>query len=113
MKPFSVEERMARLRAVLRRSAGPRLQAPRAAALRVADLTLDEDTLEVRRGDRVAELTPTEYELLRSLVRRSPAVLTKAQILDHVWESDFGGRSSVVELMISLLRRKPDDGPNR
>ncbi|MFI5609422.1 response regulator transcription factor [Amycolatopsis sp. NPDC051903] len=110
VKPFSVEELMARLRAVLRRSGGPQPQAPRAAVLRVADLTLDEDTREVRRGDRVAELTPTEYELLRYLMRRSPAVLTKAQILDHVWEYDFGGRSNVVELVISHLRRKLDDG---
>ena len=112
VKPFSVEELMARLRAVLRRS-GAAVQhrpAARSAVLRVGDLTLDEDTREVRRGDRVAELTPTEYELLRYLMRRSPAVLTKAQILDHVWEYDFGGRSNVVELVISHLRRKVDAG---
>ncbi|MFF4593772.1 response regulator transcription factor [Amycolatopsis sp. NPDC001319] len=109
VKPFSVEELMARLRAVLRRSSSLP-PAPRTAVLRVADLTLDEDTREVRRGDRLADLTPTEYELLRYLMRRSPAVLTKAQILDHVWEYDFGGRSNVVELVISHLRRKLDDG---
>ena len=108
VKPFSVEELMARLRAVLRRSQAP--QAARGAVLRVGDLTLDEDTREVRRGDRTAELTPTEYELLRYLMRRSPTVLTKAQILDHVWEYDFGGRSNVVELVISHLRRKLDAG---
>ncbi|MFD9892824.1 response regulator transcription factor [Amycolatopsis sp. NPDC059027] len=107
VKPFSVEELMARLRAVLRRSTGA-VQAPRTAVLRVGDLTLDEDTREVRRGDRPADLTPTEYELLRYLMRRSPTVLTKAQILDHVWEYDFGGRSNVVELVISHLRRKID-----
>ncbi|MBE1497841.1 two-component system OmpR family response regulator [Amycolatopsis lexingtonensis] len=110
VKPFSVEELMARLRAVLRRSHGGVQTAARGAVLRVGDLTLDEDTREVRRGDRLAELTPTEYELLRYLMRRSPAVLTKAQILDHVWEYDFGGRSNVVELVISHLRRKVDAG---
>ncbi|GAB3157294.1 response regulator transcription factor [Amycolatopsis stemonae] len=111
VKPFSVEELMARLRAVLRRSSGVTHQVvTRGAVLRVGDLTLDEDTREVRRGERLAELTPTEYELLRYLMRRSPAVLTKAQILDHVWEYDFGGRSNVVELVISHLRRKVDAG---
>ncbi|MEA5364083.1 response regulator transcription factor [Amycolatopsis sp., V23-08] len=112
VKPFSVEELMARLRAVLRRTTGAALPAAaRGAVLRVGDLTLDEDTREVRRGDQPpAELTPTEYELLRYLMRRSPSVLTKAQILDHVWEYDFGGRSNVVELVISHLRRKIDAG---
>ncbi|WP_290062192.1 response regulator transcription factor [Amycolatopsis solani] len=110
VKPFSVEELMARLRAVLRRSHGGVQAAARGAVLRVGDLTLDEDTREVRRGERAAELTPTEYELLRYLMRRSPSVLTKAQILDHVWEYDFGGRSNVVELVISHLRRKVDAG---
>lgn len=109
VKPFAVEELMARLRTVLRRSGGP---APRPPVLRVADLTMDEDTREVRRGERLLSLTPTEYEVLRYLMRRSPAVLTKAQILDHVWEYGFGGRSNVVELVISRLRRKLDDiGP--
>jgi two-component system OmpR family response regulator len=78
--------------------------------LEVADLALDEDTREVRRGDRPIALTPTEFELLRYLMRRSPAVLTKAQILDHVWEYDFGGRFNVVELAVSHLRRKVDHG---
>jgi two-component system OmpR family response regulator len=107
VKPFSVEELMARLRAVLRRSNG---QARPAALLQVGDLTMNEDTREVARGGKPAELTPTEYELLRYLMRRSPAVMTKAQILDHVWEYDFGGRSNVVELVISHLRRKLDAG---
>ncbi|KFU76815.1 two-component system, OmpR family, response regulator [Amycolatopsis lurida] len=106
VKPFSVEELMARLRAVLRRSTNQ----TKAAVLRVGDLTLNEDTREVARGGEPAELTPTEYELLRYLMRRSPSVLTKAQILDHVWEYDFGGRSNVVELVISHLRRKLDAG---
>ena len=107
VKPFSVEELMARLRAVLRRSNGP---AWKASVLEVADLTLNEDTREVRRGGEAATLTPTEYELLRYLMRHSPSVLTKAQILDHVWEYDFGGRSNVVELVVSHLRRKLDSG---
>ena len=106
VKPFAVEELMARLRAVLRRTT--RSEPRRSAMLEVADLTLDEDTREVRRGDRLISLTPTEFELLRYLMRRSPAVLTKAQILDHVWEYDFGGRFNVVELAVSHLRRKLD-----
>jgi two-component system OmpR family response regulator len=106
VKPFAVEELMARLRAVLRRTT--RSEPRRASVLEVADLTLDEDTREVRRGDRLVSLTPTEFELLRYLMRRSPAVLTKAQILDHVWEYDFGGRFNVVELAVSHLRRKLD-----
>jgi two-component system OmpR family response regulator len=107
VKPFSVEELMARLRAVLRRSTGPSWKR---SVLEVADLMMDEDTREVRRGDEEISLTPTEFELLRYLMRRSPAVLTKAQILDHVWEYDFGGRSNVVELVVSHLRKKIDDG---
>jgi two-component system OmpR family response regulator len=107
VKPFSVEELMARLRAVLRRSNGPSWQP---SVLEIADLTLNEDTREVRRAGEPATLTPTEYELLRYLMRRSPSVLTKAQILDHVWEYDFGGRSNVVELVVSHLRRKLDSG---
>ncbi|OKJ91874.1 response regulator transcription factor [Amycolatopsis sp. CB00013] len=106
VKPFSVEELMARLRAVLRRSTNQ----AKAAVLRVGDLTLNEDTREVARDGKPADLTPTEYELLRYLMRHSPSVMTKAQILDHVWEYDFGGRSNVVELVISHLRRKLDTG---
>lgn len=106
VKPFAVEELMARLRTVLRRSAGPAFQR---SVLQVADLTMDEDTREVRRGDKLLTLTPTEYEVLRYLMRKSPTVLTKAQILDHVWEYGFGGRSNVVELVVSRLRRKLDD----
>ncbi len=105
VKPFAVEELMARLRTVLRRSAGPDF---RRSVLRVGDLSLDEDTREVRRGEHLLALTPTEYEVLRYLMRRSPTVLTKAQILDHVWEYGFGGRANVVELVVSRLRRKLD-----
>jgi two-component system OmpR family response regulator len=103
VKPFAVEELMARLRTVLRRSTGPGFQR---SVLKVADLVMDEDAREVRRGERRLSLTPTEYEVLRYLMRKSPAVLTKAQILDHVWEYGFGGRSNVVELVVSRLRRK-------
>ncbi|QDY80427.1 response regulator transcription factor [Streptomyces qinzhouensis] len=105
VKPFAVEELMARLRTVLRRSAGPGFER---SVLRVADLTMDEDTRQVRRGTASLTLTPTEYEVLRYLMRKSPTVLTKAQILDHVWEYGFGGRSNVVELVVSRLRRKLD-----
>jgi two-component system OmpR family response regulator len=107
VKPFAVEELMARLRAVLRRTTGPGWKR---SVLAVEDLELDEDTREVRRAEQNVSLTPTEFELLRYLMRRSPAVLTKAQILDHVWDYDFGGRSNVVELVISHLRSKIDNG---
>lgn len=106
VKPFAVEELMARLRTVLRRSSGPGYHR---SVLSAGDLEMDEDTREVRRGDRLLTLTPTEYEVLRFLLRKSPTVLTKAQILDHVWEYGFGGRSNVVELVISRLRRKLDE----
>ncbi|MGW1532390.1 response regulator transcription factor [Streptomyces aureus] len=106
VKPFAVEELMARLRTVLRRSAGPNFQR---SVLRVGDLSMDEDTHEVRHGEKRLTLTPTEYEVLRFLLRKSPTVMTKAQILDHVWEYGFGGRSNVVELVVSRLRRKLDE----
>ena len=105
VKPFAVEELMARLRTVLRRSAGPGFQR---SVLRVGDLTMDEDTRQVRRGEKLLTLTPTEYEVLRYLMRKSPTVLTKAQILDHVWEYDFDGDANVVETYISYLRKKID-----
>jgi two-component system OmpR family response regulator len=107
VKPFAVEELMARLRAVLRRSLGAPQRRP---MLQVADLALDEDAREVRRGGDLVNLTQTEFELLRFLMHRSPTVATKAQILDHVWKYDFGGRSNVVELAVSHLRRKVDEG---
>ncbi|MFD2078758.1 response regulator transcription factor [Actinopolymorpha cephalotaxi] len=104
-KPFSLEELIARLRTVMRRAA---VTVPRGTGLRVADLMLDEDSREVRRGDRLIELTPTEFELLRFLMRNARTVLSKAQILDRVWNYDFGGNANVVELYISYLRRKID-----
>jgi len=108
-KPFSLEEVIARLRAVIRRSG--QVQADdEQSILRVADLSLNEDSHEVFRGDDEIELTATEFELLRFLMRNERRVLSKAQILDRVWSYDFGGKSSVVELYISYLRKKIDAG---
>jgi two-component system, OmpR family, response regulator len=76
----------------------------------VGDLVLDEDSHEVRRGDDLVELTATEFELLRYLMRNPRCVLSKAQILDRVWNYDFGGQSNVVELYVSYLRKKIDAG---
>jgi two-component system, OmpR family, response regulator len=110
VKPFSLEELIARVRAGLRRTRGE----PRdTARLAYADLQLDEDTREVRRDGRLIELTPTEYRLLRYLLTNSERVLSKGQILDHVWRYDFGGDTNLVETYISYLRKKIDrDGPS-
>ncbi|WP_309065761.1 response regulator transcription factor [Microbacterium sp.] len=108
-KPFSLEEVIARLRAVIRRAGHARADDEQA-ILRVADLSLNEDSHEVMRGDDEIELTATEFELLRYLMRNERRVLSKAQILDRVWSYDFGGKSSVVELYISYLRKKIDAG---
>lgn len=108
-KPFSLEEVVARLRGLMRR-AGSATTAGSDPVLRVGDLSLNEDSHEVRRGDDEVELTATEFELLRFLMRNPRRVLSKAQILDRVWNYDFGGRSSVVELYISYLRKKIDAG---
>jgi len=108
-KPFSLEEVIARLRAVIRRS-GQVHTDDEQSILRVADLSLNEDSHEVMRGDDEIELTATEFELLRFLMRNERRVLSKAQILDRVWSYDFGGKSSVVELYISYLRKKIDAG---
>lgn len=108
-KPFSLEEVIARLRGLMRR-AGTALTAEAEPILRAGDLVLNEDSHEVRRGDEEIELTATEFELLRFLLRNQRRVVSKAQILDRVWNYDFGGRSSVVELYISYLRKKIDQG---
>jgi two-component system OmpR family response regulator len=108
-KPFSLEEVVARLRAVIRRSGGATTDASDS-ILQVGDLTLNEDSHEVVRAGDEIELTATEFELLRFLMRNERRVLSKAQILDRVWSYDFGGRSSVVELYISYLRKKLDAG---
>ena len=104
-KPFSLEELVARVRAILRRTADEGVASGRTV---FADLELDEDTHEVRRGDRMIDLSPTEFNLLRYLMLNANHVLSKAQILDHVWRYDFGGNAGVVETYISYLRRKVD-----
>jgi two-component system OmpR family response regulator len=107
-KPFSLEEVLARLRGVLRRAGMARDTT--SSVLAVGDLVVDEDAREVTRaGDRI-ELTVTEFELLRYLMHNPRRVLSKAQILDRVWEYDFGGQAHVVELYISYLRKKIDEG---
>jgi two-component system OmpR family response regulator len=107
-KPFSLEEVVARLRGQLRRAgATARRESP---VLTVGDLTLDEDSHEVFRGIEEIALTATEFELLRYLMRNPRRVLSKAQILDRVWNYDFGGQANVVELYISYLRKKVDAG---
>ena len=108
-KPFSLEEVIARVRGLVRRSMLTQGGA-NDPVLRVGDLSLDEESYEVRRGEDLIELTATEFELLRFLMRNPRRVLSKAQILDHVWSYDFGGRETVVELYISYLRKKVDVG---
>ena len=103
-KPFSIEELMARVRVVLRRHGN----APDNGKLTLADLELDDEGHEVRRDGRVIDLTNTEYRLLRYLLINAGRVLTRSQILDHVWHYDFGGDASVLETYISYLRRKID-----
>ncbi|MEN3304196.1 MAG: two-component system, OmpR family, response regulator [Micromonosporaceae bacterium] len=106
-KPFSLEEVLARLRGLLRRTS--RVVADDG-LLVVGDLTLDEESHEVTRAGDDIRLTATEFELLRYLMRNPKRVLSKAQILDRVWQYDFGGQGNIVELYISYLRRKIDAG---
>jgi two-component system OmpR family response regulator len=107
-KPFSLEEVLARLRGLVRRAG---IAAPGGGThLVVGDLSMDEDAHEVRRGGDQIDLTATEFELLRYLMRNPRRVLSKSQILDQVWSYDFGGRAHVVELYISYLRKKIDSG---
>ncbi len=109
-KPFSLEEVVARLRGLIRRS-GSAVAAGRAeSTLTVGDLVLDEDSHEVWRAGQAIHVTATEFELLRFLMRNPRRVLSKAQILDRVWNYDFGGQANVVELYISYLRKKIDAG---
>jgi two-component system OmpR family response regulator len=103
-KPFSLDEVLARIRAVLKRTR----QAAAGSRLRVADLELDEDVHQVRRGGAVVALTPTEYRLLRFLMLNAGRVVSKGQILDHVWEYNPARDGNVVEPCISYLRRKVD-----
>jgi two-component system OmpR family response regulator len=102
-KPFSVEEILARIRTILRRVG---LAQADGRNLAFADLELDDDTREVTRGGQLVELTDTEFRLLRYLMLHPRHVLTRAQILDHVWEYDFGGDARVLETYVSYLRKK-------
>jgi two-component system, OmpR family, response regulator len=104
-KPFSLEELIARIRSILRRT---RESEDRSAKLVFADLEMDDDTHQVWRAGRPIDLTATEYNLLRFLLANAPRVLTKPQILDRVWNYDFGGDGNVVETYISYLRKKID-----
>ena len=107
-KPFSLEEVIARIRAVLRRTGGGAGPAAAAARLSFADIELDEETHEVVKAGELIGLSPTEFKLLRYLMANAGRVLSKAQILDHVWNYDFNGDANVVESYISYLRRKVD-----
>lgn len=110
-KPFSLEELSARVAAVLRRTKGDKTVSSR---LVFEDLELDEETREVYRAGNIIELTATEFRLLRFLMLNARRVVSKAQILDHVWEYDFGGDANIVETYISYLRKKigtNDDTP--
>ncbi|WP_298459963.1 response regulator transcription factor [uncultured Cellulomonas sp.] len=107
-KPFSLEEVVARLRGLLRRAGATAVAED--SALVVGDLTMDEDSHEVTRGGSRITLTATEFELLRFFMRNPRRVLSKAQILDRVWQYDFGGQANIVELYVSYLRRKVDVG---
>jgi two-component system, OmpR family, response regulator len=104
-KPFSLEELVARIRAILRRAG---LDGDESSRLTFDDLELDDETREVSRGGRHIDLTDTEYRLLRYLMRNPRHVLTRAQLLDHVWSYDFGGDARVLETYISYLRKKVD-----
>ncbi|QXC63483.1 response regulator transcription factor [Aquihabitans sp. G128] len=108
-KPFSLDELVARIGAVLRRTGTERNDA----LLRCADLELDDDAHQVTREGRDVALSPTEYNLLRYLLINQGRVVSKAQILDHVWQYDFGGDGGVVETYIGYLRRKLDPSPER
>ena len=104
-KPFSLEEVVARIRAILRRT---REQVEDDPIIRVADLEINEDSHDVTRAGQPVDLSPTEYKLLRYLMDNEGRVLSKAQILDHVWQFDCGGDAAIVESYISYLRKKVD-----
>jgi two-component system, OmpR family, response regulator len=101
-KPFGLEELAARIRTVLRRSR-PAASGP---VLAFADIELDQDSYEVRRRGHLIDLSPTEFRLLRYLMLNPGRVLTRAQLLAHVWDYDFGGSSTVVSTYVAYLRRK-------
>ena len=106
-KPFSLEEVIARIRAILRRFAAERDNLPQP-RLSFADIELDEETHEVWKAGALVALSPTEFKLLRYFLENNGRVLSKSQILDHVWHYDFGGDANVVESYVSYLRRKVD-----
>jgi two-component system OmpR family response regulator len=106
-KPFSLEEVVLRIRAILRRSRGGQELVDNG-TLRYADLEMDEDAHEVRRGGKLIDLSPTEFNLLRYLLTNAGRVVSKAQILDRVWNYDFGGDGRIVESYVYYLRRKVD-----
>ncbi|MFZ4079564.1 MAG: winged helix-turn-helix domain-containing protein, partial [Microbacteriaceae bacterium] len=103
-KPFSLDEIVARIKAILRRTT----VAEEESVMRVGEIVMDQDTHEVRISDVAVELSPTEFKLLRYLMQNPNRVLSKAQILDHVWEYDFNGDAGIVESYVSYLRRKLD-----
>lgn len=106
IKPFSLEELVARINAVLRRTGA---KGADSSTLRCGDLVLDDDAHRVTRSGAEISLSPTEFNLLRFLMQNVGRVMSKAQILDHVWEFDFGGDGGIVETYIGYLRRKVDD----
>jgi two-component system OmpR family response regulator len=106
-KPFSLEEVVLRIRAILRRSQ-PGIDFSPDSVLTYADLEMDEDAHEVRRGGKLIDLSPTEFNLLRYLITNAGRVVSKAQILDRVWNYDFGGDGRIVESYVYYLRRKID-----
>lgn len=111
-KPFSLDEVIARIRAVLRRSGAAPAHVPSPRST-FADIELDEETHEVWKNGTQVALSPTEFNLLRYFLQNTGRVLSKAQILDHVWRYDFGGDASVVESYVSYLRRKIDTSEPR
>ena len=110
-KPFGLEEVVARIRAILRRTHGAADEDD--GVVRVSDLVLDEDAHEVHRAGVDVDLSPTEFKLLRYLMLNAGRVVSKAQILDHVWEYDWNGDAAIVESYISYLRRKIDQIEDR
>ncbi|MGN6523351.1 MAG: response regulator transcription factor [Actinomycetes bacterium] len=106
-KPFSLEEVVARIRAILRRH-GLTEDVSDTGRLTYADIELDDDTHEVWKAGELIQLSPTEFNLLRYFLQNASRVVSKAQILDHVWHYDFGGDANVVESYVSYLRRKVD-----
>lgn len=112
-KPFSLEEVVARLRVILRRSGRGAAEDTRRSRLTFADIELDEDTHEVWKAGEPVSLSPTEFTLLRYFIINAGTVLSKPKILDHVWRYDFGGDVNVVESYVSYLRRKIDTGEQR